>query len=424
MNNINITTLNDLIKEKREKKKKAPTAQDTKQFREAWVDLITSEGFTEQVEKYLYEGFFFCGAEPFGSYLYQTKEPHEVLTSFFSGKMYGTNMSDTFRLLTHLFALLLNAGAPQNVLVPIIKHLPSTYVNKENKRLGTAKKTMEKYFFSELRKDIELLPLETFEIKPIFIGEFAEMMKSIIYEIKEDASFSDECSFNIAKVQAWVVNCSIASERLTVSSITKTEKNITVEQADQKQQISPTSVHLPFQNTPSTEKPSESIDMNAYLMDLLKQVNKTACTINAENIQQKNKIMELTNSVRVEQEKLFLANQQMTEHQELVSCLRQQLADVEKDISTLKQTIIQKDIVLAEKETEIVERIKMSELLSRDRSKQADEVLQRMASKIGVEYRDFQDAVAIPMSCDLGENLRLQLQSIFDILEKGGMKIK
>ena len=33
-------------------------------------------------------------------------------------------------------------------------------------------------------------------------------------------------------------------------------------------------------------------------------------------------------------------------------------------------------------------------------------------------------ALDVPMSCDLGENLRLQLQSIFDILEKGGMKIK
>lgn len=73
---------------------------------------------------------------------------------------------------------------------------------------------------------------------------------------------------------------------------------------------------------------------------------------------------------------------------------------------------------------EISERVKMADVLSRDRSKQADETLQRLASKIRVEYRDFVDALDVPMSCDLGENLRLQLQSIFDILEKGGMKIK
>ncbi len=66
----------------------------------------------------------------------------------------------------------------------------------------------------------------------------------------------------------------------------------------------------------------------------------------------------------------------------------------------------------------------MSEVLSRDRSRQADESLQRIASKIKVEYRDFMDAVDTPMTVDLGENLRLQLMSIFEILEKGGMKIE
>lgn len=66
----------------------------------------------------------------------------------------------------------------------------------------------------------------------------------------------------------------------------------------------------------------------------------------------------------------------------------------------------------------------MIDVLSRDRSKQADETIQRLASRIRVEYRDFADALDIPMSCDLGENLRLQLKNIFDILEKGGMKIK
>ena len=422
--NSNIATMDGLLKEKREKKKKAPTAQDTKQFREAWMDLINNEGFTERVERYLYDGFFFCGAEPFESYLCQAKEPNEVLISFFSGNMYGTNMSDTFRLLSHLLARLLNKHAPQNVLAPIIKCLPSASVNKENNRLGTAQKTMEKYFFAELGKDIELLPLEAIEIKSIFIIKFAEMMTSIIDGIKENAAVSDEYALNIAKAQAWIADYSKVSERLTISPAAKTEKNKAVDQAAQAQKILSTVIVPSLQNATSIEQSSESMDMNAYLMDLLKQVNKTASAINSENIQHKNKIMELTRSVRTEEEKLYHANQQLTEQQKLVSTLRQQLVAAETDIFALKQAVVKKDTILAEKEAEIAERTKMSELLSRDRSKQADEVLQRMASKIGVEYRDFQDAVAIPMNCDLGENLRLQLQSIFDILEKGGMKIK
>ena len=79
---------------------------------------------------------------------------------------------------------------------------------------------------------------------------------------------------------------------------------------------------------------------------------------------------------------------------------------------------------MKKKDTEIAERTKLAEILSRDRSKQADETLQKLAYKIKVEYRDFADAQDVPMTCDLGENLRLQIQSIFDILEKGGMKIR
>ena len=82
------------------------------------------------------------------------------------------------------------------------------------------------------------------------------------------------------------------------------------------------------------------------------------------------------------------------------------------------------DILLEEYEKVISERIKMSEALSRDRSRQADERLQRIASKIKIEYRDFMDALDAPMTVDLGENMRLQLISIFEILEKGGMKIE
>ena len=66
----------------------------------------------------------------------------------------------------------------------------------------------------------------------------------------------------------------------------------------------------------------------------------------------------------------------------------------------------------------------MLEVLDRDKSRQADESLQRIASKIRIEYRDFMDALDAEMTVDLGENLRYQLISIFDILEKGGMKIK
>ena len=128
--------------------------------------------------------------------------------------------------------------------------------------------------------------------------------------------------------------------------------------------------------------------------------------------------------METEQNKLHGTNQQIADLQDTITELRKKLSAAEGDIFALRQAVAQRDATIAEKDAEIAERVKMAEVLSRDRNKQADELLQKLASKIRIEYRDFVDALDVPMSCDLGENLRLQIQSIFDILEKGGMKIK
>ena len=48
--------------------------------------------------------------------------------------------------------------------------------------------------------------------------------------------------------------------------------------------------------------------------------------------------------------------------------------------------------------------------------------LNRIAGQIKIEYQDFKSAEDMEMSIDLCENLRLQMQAIFDIFEKEGIK--
>ena len=48
--------------------------------------------------------------------------------------------------------------------------------------------------------------------------------------------------------------------------------------------------------------------------------------------------------------------------------------------------------------------------------------LNRIAGQIKIEYQDFKSAEDMEMSIDLGENLRLQMQAIFDIFEKEGIR--
>lgn len=424
-----VETLDALMKAKKEKKKKEPTIKEKEAFRSAWLGLVADTGLTGRAKQYLYEGFAFCGAEPFYAYLIQTADPNTTLATLLGGKYYGIDSNVSFRLMAHLLALMLNNNAPKDILAPIIKRLPSACVNKDKKRLGTAEKTLEKYFLAELRPDAELCPLADIGTKPVFINEFVALVSSIMDGIENAGSAKGVVVKNTAKIRKWLADYDISQ---SVSADTKTDQVIPEATTITEEKAKTVSVADNSQEekvqTPRVvvAQPEEKVpaDMIAYLTGLLGKAAKVTTVVKAESTQQRVKIDALTQALEGEQNKLQGANQQIADLQDTITELRKKLSAAEGDIIVLKQTVEQRNAVIAEKDAEIAERVKMAEVLCRDRSKQADELLQRLASKIRVEYRDFVDALDVPMSCDLGENLRLQLQSIFDILEKGGMKIE
>ena len=424
-----IEILDSLMKAKKEKKKKEPTIMEKEAFRSAWLSLVADAGLTGSAEQFLYEGFAFCGAEPFYAYLIQTEDQNATLAAMFSGKYYGIDSNVSFRLVAHLLALMLNNNAPRNILAPIIKRLPGACVNKDKKRLGTAEKTFEKYFLAELHPDVELCPLADIGTKPVFIKEFVTLVSSIMDGIENAGSAKGVVVKNIAKIRKWLADYDTsqsastdtkAEQLIPASTIVAAEKVKIVSVAD-----NPPEDRVQAPKVIVTQPKEEaSVDMIAYLTELLGKAAKATAVVKSESTQQRVKIDALTQTLESEQSKLRGANQQIADLQDTITELRKKLSAAEGDIFVLRQAVKQRDAVIAEKNAEIAERVKMAEVLSRDRSKQADESLQRLASKIRVEYRDFVDALDVPMSCDLGENLRLQLQSIFDILEKGGMKFK
>lgn len=424
-----IEILDSLMKAKKEKKKKEPTIKEKEAFRSAWLSLVADAGLTGSAEQFLYEGFAFCGAEPFYAYLIQTEDQNATLAAMFSGKYYGIDSNVSFRLVAHLLALMLNSNAPRNILAPIIKRLPGACVNKDKKRLGTAEKTFEKYFLAELHPDVELCPLADIGTKPVFIKEFVTLVSSIMDGIENAGSAKGVVVKNIAKIRKWLADYDTsqsastgtkAEQLIPASTIVAAEKVKIVSVADNPPEDRFQAPKV-IVTQPEEEAPA---DMIAYLTELLGKAAKATAVVKSESTQQRVKIDALTQTLESEQSKLRGANQQIADLQDTITELRKKLSAAEGDIFVLRQAVEQRDAVIAEKNAEIAERVKMAEVLSRDRSKQADESLQRLASKIRVEYRDFVDALDVPMSCDLGENLRLQLQSIFDILEKGGMKFK
>lgn len=423
-----IDTLESLMKVKKERKKKEPSIKEKEAFREAWVNLAVGFGFTARAEQFLYEGFAFCGAEPFYEYLVQTDEPNVTLTSMFSGKYYGTDSNVTFRIVAHLLALLLNNDAPRNLLLPVVKRLPKASYNKENKRLGTAEKTMEKYFFSELKHGVVFLPLTEIGTKPAFTKEFIEFMMSIMDGIERNGAVKGLVAENIEKVREWLA--AYEPPQKTAPEVIVHEKSSSTEKEESASHAAVPATQI---NVPTSKSVKPSVVQNAPviveekpadIIDLIGKVGKAASVLKAESIQQKAKIDALTFALDNEQKKLAHANHQIKDLSENIGTLRQKLLSAEADNVLLRQTIETQKALIAEKDAEIAERIKMAEVLSRDRNKQGNELLQRMASEIKKECLDFYEAAEMPMSCDLGEIMRDKLTAILAILEKGGMKIK
>ncbi len=87
----------------------------------------------------------------------------------------------------------------------------------------------------------------------------------------------------------------------------------------------------------------------------------------------------------------------------------EKIEELEKDIKALQQ--------------EVSDQRQFTDTVSRNREKQSEEFLNKLASKLKVDYRDYCDAKNLEMSIDLGENMREQLGTVFSILAKNGINL-
>lgn len=404
-----ITTMENLLRAKKENNKKEPTMAEKADFMETWTAIVSENGYLGKAEQFLYEGFGFCGAEPFYQFLKQSSNQKETIKQLFSGRYYGKDSNVTFRIVTHLFALMMNDDVSSDLIEPIIKHFPAACLNKEGKRLGTAAKTMEKYFLNVLLPATVLHPLKEMELNPGVINNFLSVLASLINELKQMDSIKEPVTSNILRVENWAKD--YLGKPIEKGNSCPDSAN---EMANGNSGINP--------NNSSAEKKRE-IDTTSLGL-VLDQAKILAAQLQKENDIQKKKIIEFETREHDNTLKLAEVVKELEEERETAAELRRQKYELEGQCRVQQKELDDRDRMLREKDAEITERIKMSEVLSRDRSRQADESLQRIASEIRVEYRDFKDAIDAPMTVDLGENLRLQLLSVFEILEKSGMKIK
>ena len=141
--------------------------------------------------------------------------------------------------------------------------------------------------------------------------------------------------------------------------------------------------------------------------------------------------------VSLQEEKQNLSNQLSSCQGELQRCQRRlsqkslTLKDTEQKLAETIQADILKDKQIANLETAVQQHrdetekaLEMVEILRRDKDKQSDETVKRIASRLRTYYMDYKDALSLEMSTDLGENMRDQLGEVFKILQDAGIIMK
>lgn len=393
------------------KTKKEPNRIERDQFAEAWQNLVATEGYSQDADAFFYNGFTYCGAAIVMHYVKKSDNPVEAIRMVFSGNMYGKNCAITVSVLFHLLALLLNEKKPNLLLISeVIKRIPSALKNKEGKKYGQADRVLKKYILDVLRS--EALPsmgeLLDSGLQAVFVKEFILSFDEIISGMKTDG-YSKRSLRNIEIINAWMhpAEKEIASSEDASASETETKagneapvENVETSEASESEEKVEIEVHSPL------------LDCERRIAELTGQLKETSKEL--EKLKKVNATLKQRLSDDTE-DKIRMA--EAAEARQLkINSLSEELASSKKRIEMLLQRIEQL-------ERELQERMKMMEALSRDRAKQSDEAFNRLASKLRIEYKDFMDAVDIPMDSDLGENMREQLKNVFSILIKSGIVI-
>jgi hypothetical protein len=377
--------------------KKGDASKDKKnQFNNLLKSYILENGYTDQAEKYLFDGFSFCGATPIFEIMINKTNTDDRLAIFMSisnGKLFCKNEKGiTFKLLISLLGNLMKARVEDMALFKsIITKIPGYSKNKEGKYWGDISKTVEKYFVCVLTENSLYPDLESLDLKPALIEKFSLLMtNSLKCDSKNKNNF-----LVVQKILAWLSACKeenifateTKEEKLIVATNEKTKSN--KNKADELRNIA-----------------NYLADIEAKFKDFQKKYEALQDEKNAlESIVKKKDIL-----IRKLQDDLKETETLKEQYSSKVSALQYEIKDNMAKIEDLTNELQKRNSVLS--------------VFESDKQNSHKEHLNSIASQLKAEYKDFIDALDMEMTIDLGENMRQQISTIFKILSKNGIDVE
>lgn len=413
-----------------------PNKEERKKYKNAWLSYVKMSGFDNDAEKLLWDSFSrFCGAEPFYEYIKSMDDPYKMIRPLCDGKYSKEQGCDKkTQMLYHLFTLSVNEKEMDNKLISkLIEWIPVVMVNKDKKIYGRADETLKKYVLSELSaKKMPNLDemINKHLISTATVCKFVDIIIPIMKKMADSGNlkkYTGEQKENYKILNDWLLswhkNNSLSNEKDSKNTSSEDSGTTSVIEND----AAEAAVYGEDEKNKDNKLPviidkGESIDEKSeqtirHLAEENKTLSRKADSLRMQIESLKKKNDDLSGELEKNKIKLETLNQDMESLRDTNHHLNAVHRNDQDEISKLVD-----DLKESEKRAEDLS--KMADALSGDDNKKVTVLTNKIKSGLQIEYKDFMDAVQMPMSVDLGENLREQLKNIFRALEKLGIRFE
>lgn len=469
-----VREINELIE--KYKKNSSISKTDEKTYRRILFDLMNSNEYTTEIERILLEGPNEISMDELAKHLSSLVSEHAVdyLSKFSASKGVLENKGGAVgNRFVYLFSYLIDYINEQNEVLEQSFHLMVfySYKNEKNEKNKRVVNSISSNLLPKVQKQGIMLDLkyikdkkEWIMIRDLFMtcaleSKNPKIIEKIYHWLK--SSDNDMGNFTKEYLHAEVVKLSDVSSSIEIKNKKKEEeqaqkqaiKPMTGEKinnktnkskehrSDLKTDIEPMydkSVNhneQEFEENTKSDEDSNHIykgrefanedDIKDFMIAISKKINNLENKTNIGNnhiLVLKNELNDININISNFQNQFnkfqIIEQERESRIQELANNKRD-LQIKNKELEERNEELLRHISVLGDK---IEEQKEFTDTVKRNRKRQYDEQLNIIASKLSIEYKDFVDALEMEMTIELGENMREQLRTVFNILEKQGIK--
>ncbi len=401
------------------KGKKSPNKADSAEFAKLWRGVVHDAGLSKAMPL-LCEGFRFSEAKPLYDYVKEEgNSASEYRRVGMSPSVKDSKNEIELRINLSLLSYELIEPTSIESISLLVKRIPTVASNKEGKTSGN----LSGYVLNLLVRplvDRQLSQDVASALKPDEVESLSKTIEPCLREFVAGESGSVKEVHAAKNLISWFeTSIGTKQDAKTNKEEAELDKPCTVPREHEntvlvsQEEYPHAATHEKTGNDPETTSQTPSNEKNeveiesviAFIRKQQKQIDSARSRIAFSE----------SEIARLQEEKTKLASQ-IAELEGSLGKSKERAHNLASELDFEKERS-------AGLETELAAAREYAEIVAKSAAKETEEANARLARKLRIEYQDFQDALEIEMNADLGENMRIQLQSVFKILKENGFDL-